>query len=130
MGLPSPSPISFLCVALGRRAEGGNDLSTDDVGSLPAEHLVLPRKNFKNLLDSFLWKLFQAGRRPTFLRIRKNWASSCGSAVARNGGGDFKLVGFNQATSLVSPLRRQICLNPVWLGGPQTAGRRRNMIVA
>ncbi len=29
------------------------------------------------------------------------------------GGGDFKLVGFNQAIGLVSPLRRQICLNPV-----------------
>ncbi len=26
-------------------------------------------------------------------------------------------MGFNQTTGLVSPLRRQICLNPVWLGG-------------
>ncbi len=33
------------------------------------------------------------------------------------GGGDFKLVGFNQATGLVSPLLCQIyCLNPVRLG--------------
>ncbi len=39
------------------------------------------------------------------------WRSQCG------GGGAFKLAGFNQATGLVSPLRRQICLNPVWLGG-------------
>ncbi len=38
-------------------------------------------------------------------------------AVARVGGGGFELVGFNQATGLVSPLRRQIFLNPVWLGG-------------
>ncbi len=37
------------------------------------------------------------------------------SGVVR-GAGNFKFVGFNQATGLVSPLRRQICLNPVWLG--------------
>ncbi len=39
---------------------GGNDLSTDDAGSLPAKRLVLPRNeiNFKDLSDSFLWKLF------------------------------------------------------------------------
>ncbi len=43
---------------------------------------------------------------------------SC-SAVARKGGGNFKLVGFNQATGLVSPLRRQICLNPVWRVGSE-----------
>ncbi len=28
--------------------------------------------------------------------------------------GDFKLVGFNQAAGFASPLRHQICLNPVW----------------
>ncbi len=38
------------------------------------------------------------------------------------GGGDFKLVGFNQATGLVWPLRRKICLNPVWLGGTKPVG--------
>ncbi len=31
-------------------------------------------------------------------------------------------MGFNQATGLVSPLRRQICLNPVWLGGLRPYG--------
>ncbi len=44
-------------------------------------------------------------------------------AVARKGGrGNFKLVRFNEATGLVSPLRRQICLNPVWLGGLRPCG--------
>ncbi len=33
------------------------------------------------------------------------------------GGGDFKLVVINQATGLVSSLRRQICLSPVILVG-------------
>ncbi len=37
-----------------------------------------------------------------------------GGGVGEEGG--FKLAGFNQATALVSPLRHQICLNPVWLG--------------
>ncbi len=37
-------------------------------------------------------------------------------------GGGFKCVGFNQATGLVSPLRRQICLSPVWLGGLRYCG--------
>ncbi len=32
---------------------------------------------------------------------------------------------FNQATGLVSPLRRQICLNPVWLGGLRSSGSLR-----
>ncbi len=43
----------------------------------------------------------------------------CGS---QKGGGNFKLVGFNQATGLVWPLRRQICLSPVWLGGLRSCG--------
>ncbi len=43
------------------------------------------------------------------------------SALARKGGG-FQLVGFNQAIGLVSPLRRQVCLNPVWLRGLRTIG--------
>ncbi len=40
------------------------------------------------------------------------------SGVARVGGENFKLVHDSiKPTGLVSPLRRQICLNPVWLGG-------------
>ncbi len=46
-------------------------------------------------------------------------AASAARAVARKGGVNFKLVGFNQATGLVSPLRRQICLNPVWRVGSE-----------
>ncbi len=38
------------------------------------------------------------------------------------GGGDFKLVGFNHATGLISLFRRQIYLNPVWLGGLRSCG--------
>ncbi len=48
-------------------------------------------------------------------------------AVARVGGGALlKLVGFNQATGLVSPLRRQIYPNPVWLGGLRSSASLRS----
>ncbi len=41
-------------------------------------------------------------------------------------GGDYKIVRFNQATGLVSLLRRQICLNPVWLGGLRSSASLRS----
>ncbi len=46
------------------------------------------------------------------------------------GEGDFKLVGFNQATDLVWPLHRQICLNPVWLGGLRSPASLRSSVRA
>ncbi len=47
-------------------------------------------------------------------RTPAQWRSQGGGTLSK------ACHGFNQATGLVSPLRRQICLNPVCLGGLQS----------